>query len=982
MSIIFKFVWASATRHWGRWLFATLSIIAAACVVIWVVSGYDALIARFDEMAEETIGLYDFLLAPPMAPGGSPGSSDAGLSAELLRNLRQDAAVEAVHAVAQTRVMATNADGKPTLEMPFGQPGGGQRTARGGSGGDSGRSGRGSGREPGFGGATGPRGGAASAPGGGMSNLMPSRPVLGMPPRGPSLVGTDANFPPVPKMTEGEWLDPASTKEVAVLTERCAQQYQVKVGESIKVSTDAGEFILKAVGIFSPPRAGGGGMRGPMMTGGVPALAIYVSLPLAEKINGFPPRIGMANLRLKEGMDRERFKAAWQGKLGDVELRDVGDVKASMSDGMATGRARSQAYSATGLALLAACFIIFTTLSMGVNERIRQFALMRAVGMTRLHLAGIILFESLVLGVIGWAGGLAVGWAMLKVVKAAKPDLLSQDVSLGGWCFLLTGCCSLCGALAAAIIPAWRATRVSPLEAMAPIRPRPPRALSMLSVILGGLLVAANPLLVYVVPMSDSLRVRLYGLLGCPAMALGFVLLTPLAIWLAEMVLGPILASCFRLDHRLLARQLSMNLWRTLGTTVSLTVGLGLYLAIQIWGYSMLAPFFPGDWLPGLIVAFLPAGITEDDLTAVRTVPGVRPERCLPMAVEQPRLATDLLKSAERASAVRQDNVLFIGLEPEKAFGGNDPLLGVKWVKGHPREAVAKLGDGRHCLVPDHFSREAKLGIGDRFAVLPPLSPETPVEYTIAGIVSLPGWHWMTKFSGLRRTSGRTGAMIFADFGQMRRDFGLERINYVWLDTRGLDNPASLEPAMQAIADRHAGERCRLPGSGEIIVANNPYVILTATQNVRQAITRRADGMIKGMSQLPLIILLITSLGVVNTVMASVRARRWEMGVMRAVAVTRSGIVRLVMAEALLLGLVACLLSLGFGLMAGWCGMGMSRYLSFFGGMDPALAIPWLRILFGFAITAALCLFAAVWPACQAGRADILKLLQEGRAAM
>jgi putative ABC transport system permease protein len=58
---------------------------------------------------------------------------------------------------------------------------------------------------------------------------------------------------------------------------------------------------------------------------------------------------------------------------------------------------------------------------MGVNERIRQFALMRAVGMTRSHIACIILLESLALGVIGWLGGRAVGWSMLKLVAAAKP---------------------------------------------------------------------------------------------------------------------------------------------------------------------------------------------------------------------------------------------------------------------------------------------------------------------------------------------------------------------------------------------------------------------------------------------------------------------------------------------------------------------------------------------------------------------------------
>jgi hypothetical protein len=52
-----------------------------------------------------------------------------------------------------------------------------------------------------------------------------------------------------------------------------------------------------------------------------------------------------------------------------------------------------------------------------------------------------------------------------------------------------------------------------------------------------------------------------------------------------------------------LRSQLGSNLWRTLGTTAALTVGLGLFVAMQIWGYSMLEPFKPGID-PDMLVAF------------------------------------------------------------------------------------------------------------------------------------------------------------------------------------------------------------------------------------------------------------------------------------------------------------------------------------------------------------------------------------------
>ena len=133
---------------------------------------------------------------------------------------------------------------------------------------------------------------------------------------------------------------------------------------------------------------------------------------------------------------------------------------------------------------------------------------------------------------------------------------------------------------------------------------------------------------------------------------------------------------------------------------------------------------------------------------------------------------------------------------------------------------------------------------------------------------------------------------------------------------------------------------------------------------------------------LPLITLLVTSLGVVNTVMASVRARRWEFGVLRSQGVTRSGLFRMILAEGLLIGLITCLLSLGFGVFSGWCGTGISPYVSFLGGLAPPLVLPWPQLAFGFSVTLALCLAAALWPAVSTGRAEPLRLLQEGRAAL
>jgi putative ABC transport system permease protein len=407
---------------------------------------------------------------------------------------------------------------------------------------------------------------------------------------------------------------------------------------------------------------------------------------------------------------------------------------------------------------------------------------------------------------------------------------------------------------------------------------------------------------------------------------------------------------------------------------------------MMVWGYSMLQPFKPGDWVPDVLAAFQMGGLPDEEIQAMRQVKGVIPEQCIPLAVDQPRLANDITGSNQGNSVTRQDNVIMIGLDPDVAFGGAKPLIAAKFVEGSATEAIAKLKQGRCCIVPDHFLAATGFRLGDKFSMIPPERPDKPVEYTIAGAVSLPGWHWMTKFSGLRRRSGRSAAMVFANYEDVRRDFNLKQLNFFWMN---IDKQKytidEIGQTMQPIADRNLGDRQPVNGQGTWAVGAQMFgqsLRISTPEEVRTRILARADDMIWAMCELPLITLLVTALGVVNTILASVRARRWEFGVLRSVGVTRGAMARMILAEGLLIGIVACLLSLAFGVMAGWCGTGISQYVSFFGGMETPLYIPWAQLAFGIATALLLCLLAALWPAITTAQAEPLKLLQEGRTAL
>jgi putative ABC transport system permease protein len=978
--VVGKLVVAQARQRPGRVLLTSLSTIAAACIVVWVVSGYDALVGQFGGLGEEYVGRYEMLLLPTRgeAAGGMGSRGSSAFSKDLLEAIRRDPTVAVADPVFETTARiskegetpAPRAAGLPGPEdFPLPIP-------------------------------NAPAKKATSGPiiMGGMAQLRTQG-------RNPSLVGTDSTEP-IHTLLQGRWFDPKHPERLeGAITHDSAEQLGLKLGDEVLV-TGAGRANepskIKIIAILEQPKrlpgpkfmVGLPPSREGALQGGPASHAVYVPMALAAKLSGTPMRISYVGVVLDGGSKPDDFLARWSDQFAKatppVESRTPEKVDSEVDNSTTFETVRAQAYSAMGISLLAALFIIFTTLSMGVDERIRQFAMLRAISLTKWQVGAMVTLESLSLGLIGWAGGLLAGWGLLAVMAKLRPESVSEGAALGWWCVGLSGACALGGSLAASIMPAWRATSVSPLEAMVPRQRSYSGRLPWLLTIAGLTLIAVNPLVVFYLPMKDTARYGISAAIGCTSMAVGFILLAPLAVVLTERILGPLLARLLGLNVRLLVTQLSSNMGRTVGTTVAMTIGLGLFVAMQTWGYSMLAPFTPGDWTPDLILSIAPAGIPDSEFDAVRHLKGLIPDRIVPVAVKQVKFADDPTGFKLRPSATRQDTCVMIGIDPDAALGGDKPLFNFEFVEGTRAGAILQLKQGRHCLVPDHFARESGLGLGGKFRVIPPDDPENPVEYEIAGVVSMPGWHWMTK--SIRR--GRAAGLMFSPYETVRRDFNTGRASVFWGDMDGSATEDQIKAAVLPIAARNfdaklaqgpsgnpAGtEGTRRPGVGRRgpPAAN---VTLASADGVRKQIRERADNIIWALSELPLVTLLVTSLGVINTVLSSIRARRWDLGVLRALGLSRSGLFRLIVAEALLIGVVACVLSLGFGAMAGYCGTGVTRYINIRGGQITPLVIPWAKLSVGFAIAMGLCLLAAVWPAFITGRTEPLRLLQAGRSA-
>ncbi len=973
MKLLFKLAFAALRENRIRLGLTSLATVAAAAMVVWVGSGYDALMESFEDYSADALGHYQLSVAgistfSQYAPGDIPRTAMRFVPPEVVDALRADPDVEAADPMWAQRVRLER------LGPPKGPPSDGKGPPSDGKGPPS------DGKGPPSDGKGPPSDGkAAGGPRGGESGP----PVRRRPRRTPSarLLGSDAADPPFP-LAAGRWLDPKTPDALeAAISSGVAERYRIALGDTVRVGEGATALDLKIVGVVELPHIEGftGTVAsGQLMTPSVGGL--YASMANTARILAEPPQISFVAVRVHEDADITAFRFRWAPKLNALstpsQFQEAHDIEETLDQSASAENVRFQAYMSTAIALLAALFIIFSALSMGVSERTRQLAILRAVALTRIEVAALIAIEGLVLATIGFVGGIGAGQATLWLAANASPELLGNGAVLGPYAITLAAVCAYGGALLAALVPMVRATRVRPIDAMAPAAARRSRA-PWLAILIGAALLPVNLLITYTMSAGDATRVQLAILVGFPAMAVGIVLVAPAVTLFVDRAISPLLARLSGIEPKLLQSQLSSNLWRAVGTAAALTVGLSLYVAIQVWGHTMLSSFVPGPWAPDAVIGFKPDGISADRAGEIAAIEGIEATHALPIVAEQPRLLEDLTASAERASVVRQDNVVIIGIDPEAGFGGEDPLFEMQWLEGDRDAAVAALKAGRGCIVPDHFLRETGLSLGDGFDLVPPgKSTADAVRYTIAASVRLHGWHWQTKLTGFRSRTHRAAALVFSDYPSVAADFDKARATHFWVD---FDSPdADRDAVLAAVQSVYAADRGQPVAIGEG-KPGQPVVRMMPVEEIRTVINHHARQWLWAMSRLPLITLIITCLGVLNLILTSVRARRWDMGVMRALGVTRSALVRMVIAEGVLVGVVAVLLSVGLGILAGYCGAGISQYISFFGGLEPQIVVPWAEFWGGLVAALALSALAAVGPAISVGRAEPLTLLQQGR---
>src|SRR5512136_3301334 len=283
------------------------------------------------------------------------------------------------------------------------------------------------------------------------------------------------------RVTQGRFLEKGDD-EVAVISERLADSVGVKLNDTLKLPTTQGVVKLTIVGLV-PGRALVGNEQ------------VLVTLTQAQKLLDMSGRISVieANLTTKNKAESEAIVNAIKAQLGDTYTLGGLSSGSEFAGAMQIGAAIFNMFGILALAM--GGFIIFNTFRTIVAERRHDIGMLRAIGANRRTIVGFVLTEGLVQGVIGTVIGIGLGYLLgvvitigtssltknlmnIEMTPVVQPSLVVVSIALGVGVTLFAG-----------LLPAFSASRVTPMEALRPSLSEVLQRISRIGTIVGAVMI-------------------------------------------------------------------------------------------------------------------------------------------------------------------------------------------------------------------------------------------------------------------------------------------------------------------------------------------------------------------------------------------------------------------------------------------------------------------------------------------------------------
>lgn len=730
------------------------------------------------------------------------------------------------------------------------------------------------------------------------------------------------------KLLEGRLPDGSDQSEAAI-SQDLADGLGLQLGDSFQLLTTRGMQEYRVVGRFDSR----GTVRG--------ALGPFAVLDLraAQSAFGKEGKLDLIDLRAAPGVALSQLKTDLAGALGD-----------SVSVGPPAERSKQLESvldsinfvltMAGSVSLFAGAFIIYTNVAMGVAERRRDLASLRALGMKRGELIRLVLSEAAVQGSLGSALGLLWGYGLARVMAQQMTasvfvvyGLQRAEVTLSAAAAAAAFLVGAGTAIFAAFGPARETARLDPVEAMRlqTAQPDGPRRQGWLRGMAGLGLIGAGAAFVWATwpqhQMLSPWMLRAWGVM-LVLILLGVVVLLPVLLEAAHRWLfRPLLTRLFGITGRIASGNLERQPRRTVATIASLMVSLTFMVGIGGVKASQIGTF--NHWYHDVVgwdlnvsTSFVVLGANvEMDPAFTRELAGVEGVRL----VSPQKMTRITLADGKPAFLQAFDHRLLRQYSHTQLAEGD-------WA-----QVMDAMERGGSILISPPIARRLGVGVGGTVTLQ---TPSGPLPLTVRGI--------MKDVSSY----GGTVQIDWQDYVRAWRD--QTSTNLAVLVAPGQDPAAVKERILARWGDRM-------------------HLTVRLNREFWQEIMDVYNGFYRMMDGLTWIAVMVSGLAIANTLFASILERRREVGVLRAVGTRRGEVLRVVAGEALGMGIIGGALGVLAGLAMTWL---MTASVEFINGNSSETIIGWGAIGTALGVALLLAPLVGLLPARWAARLEIVEALR------
>ncbi|MFI6340084.1 ABC transporter permease [Streptomyces sp. NPDC050535] len=734
----------------------------------------------------------------------------------------------------------------------------------------------------------------------------------------PTIVGSwNSNEARTMKITSGA--EPEGADQVMIDADT-ADKHHLALGDEIGVISAVGTHLAKISGIadFTVTNPG--------------AAIFYLDTKTAQQtLVGQTGVYTNVNVTAASGVTDAQLKKNVVAELGggyqvqtakEVSDANAGDVESLLNV------MRYAMLGFAGIAFLVGIFLIINTFSMLVAQRTREIGLMRAIGSSRRQVNLSVLVEALLLGffgsVLGVGAGVGIAVGLMKLMGQMGMHLSTSDLTVA-WTTPVIGL--VLGVLVtvfAAYVPARRAGKVSPMAALRDAGTPADGKAGLVRGLIGLVLTGAGTAALYAAATADKATEGSLVLgAGVVLTLIGFVIIGPLLASVVVRGLSVVVLRAFGPVGRLAERNALRNPRRTGATGAALMIGLALVACLSVVGSSMVAS--ATDQLDKTVGTDFIIQSDSGQLITPQAVQAVKDTEGLTRVTEYKWTEADFTTPDGKTLK-------------DTAVTAADPTyaqdLVTKTVAGNLTDAYKPDSMSVH----EQFAKDHGITLGSKIGV--GFKDGSEARLTVRAI---------------------TSSDVVIDAGAM----------YMSIDTLAKYVPADRMPLDEMVfASAKDGQEAAAYTSLKSALHDYPQYTVRDQTDYKESLKDQIGQLLNMIYGLLALAIIVAVLGVVNTLALSVVERTREIGLMRAVGLSRRQLRRMIRLESVVIALFGALLGLGLGM--GW-GATAQKLLALEG--LKVLEIPWPTIIAVFIGSAFVGLFAALVPAFRAGRMNVLNAI-------